>query len=87
MKSSIAPVRWTPPPAPPVRHPKTVDVEVVALPGQGPEDTLIDDDGSVLTGLLDGRILRVSADGKTITTSPTPAAGRSGSSGCPTARC
>ena len=33
-----------------------------------PEDTLIDDDGSVLTGLHDGRILRVGADGKTITT-------------------
>jgi len=68
MKSSIAPVRWTPPPAPPVRHPKSVDVEAIAVPGEGPEDTLIDDDGSVLTGLLDGRILRVSADGTTITT-------------------
>jgi sugar lactone lactonase YvrE len=68
MKSSIAPVRWTPPPAPPARHPKNVDVDVVALPGEGPEDPLIDDDGSVLTGLLDGRILRISADGKTITT-------------------
>ena len=68
MKSSIAPVRWTPPPAPPVRHPKTVDVEAIAVPGPGPEDALIDDDGSVLTGLLDGRILRMSADCKTITT-------------------
>lgn len=38
------------------------------MPGSGPEDTLIDDDGSVLTGLVDGRILRVSADGRTITT-------------------
>jgi sugar lactone lactonase YvrE len=43
-------------------------VEVVALPGEGPEDVLIDEDGSVLTGLLDGRILRVSADGRTIST-------------------
>jgi sugar lactone lactonase YvrE len=43
-------------------------VEVVALPGEGPEDVLIDEDGSVLTGLLDGRILRVGADGRTITT-------------------
>ncbi|GAA1568578.1 SMP-30/gluconolactonase/LRE family protein [Kribbella sancticallisti] len=40
----------------------------VALPGSGPEDALIDEDGSVLTGLLDGRILRVSADGRTIST-------------------
>lgn len=38
------------------------------MPGQGPEDVLVDEDGSVLTGLLDGRILRISADGRTITT-------------------
>jgi sugar lactone lactonase YvrE len=68
MKSRIAPVRWTPPAAPPSRQPKSIEVETVALPGEGPEDALIDDDGSVLTGLVDGRILRVSADGKTITT-------------------
>lgn len=68
MRSSIAPVRWTPPPASPRREPTSIEVETVALPGKGPEDTLIDDDGSVLTGLYDGRILRVSADGKTITT-------------------
>ncbi len=68
MKSSIAPVCWTPPPAPLHREPTSIEVETVALPGAGPEDTLIDDDGSVLTGLYDGRVLRVSADGKTITT-------------------
>ncbi|ADB32721.1 Strictosidine synthase [Kribbella flavida DSM 17836] len=68
MKSSIDPVRWTPPPAPPARQPRHLDVQTVALPGAGPEDTLIDEDGSVLTGLLDGRILRVSADGRTIST-------------------
>lgn len=38
------------------------------MPGDGPEDVLVDADGNVLTGLLDGRILRVSADGRTITT-------------------
>ncbi|TWD83930.1 SMP-30/gluconolaconase/LRE-like protein [Kribbella amoyensis] len=68
MKSRIAPVRWTPPPTPAARRPDHLEVEVVALPGEGPEDTLIDADGSVLTGLCDGRILRVSADGRTITT-------------------
>ena len=67
-KSSIAPVRWTPPPVPAARQPSSLQVDVVALPGDGPEDVLIDDDGSVLTGLLDGRILRVGADGSTITT-------------------
>jgi sugar lactone lactonase YvrE len=68
MKSSIAPIRWKPPPDPPERTPTAIEVDVVALPGKGPEDTLIDADGSVLTGLYDGRILRVSADGRTIST-------------------
>jgi sugar lactone lactonase YvrE len=67
-KSSIAPVRWTPPPAAPARVQRLVTVEVVTMPGHGPEDVLVDADGHVLTGLLDGRILRVSADGRTITT-------------------
>ncbi len=40
----------------------------MALPGEGPEDALIDEDGSVITGLVDGRILKVSADGRQITT-------------------
>jgi sugar lactone lactonase YvrE len=65
-KSSIAPVRWTPPAAPAARQPQRIEVRTIALPGTGPEDALIDEDGSVLTGLLDGRILRVSADGSTI---------------------
>ncbi|WP_433169024.1 SMP-30/gluconolactonase/LRE family protein [Kribbella sp. CA-247076] len=68
MRSRIAPVRWTPPAAPPRREPTKIEVRTVTLPGDGPEDTLIDEDGSVLTGLYDGRILRVSADGTTITT-------------------
>ncbi|WP_405058933.1 SMP-30/gluconolactonase/LRE family protein [Kribbella sp. NBC_01505] len=68
MKASIAPVRWTPPPADPVRHPSALEVTTVAVPGHGPEDTLIDEDGSVLTGVADGRILRVSADGTAIST-------------------
>lgn len=65
-KPSIAPVRWTPPAAPAARQPQRLEVRTVALPGAGPEDALIDEDGSVLTGLLDGRILRVSADGSAI---------------------
>src|SRR5689334_16095960 len=68
MKPSIVPVRWTPPPAATNRTATKIDVTAVAVPGHGPEDTLIDADGSVLTGLQDGRILRVSADGTTIST-------------------
>lgn len=67
-RSRIDPVRWMPPAAAPARHPERLDVEVVALPGEGPEDVLVEDDGSVLTGLLDGRILRISLDRRTITT-------------------
>ncbi|MFK4085140.1 SMP-30/gluconolactonase/LRE family protein [Kribbella sp. NPDC020789] len=66
MKASIAPVRWTPPPTDAARHPAALEVTTVAVPGHGPEDTLIDDDGNVLTGVQDGRILRVSADGTAI---------------------
>ncbi len=65
-KSSIAPVRWTPPPAPEARQPRRIEVQTVAVPGAGPEDPLIDADGNVLTGLVDGRILRVGADGTTV---------------------
>ncbi|TDD58571.1 SMP-30/gluconolactonase/LRE family protein, partial [Kribbella antibiotica] len=68
MKPSIAPVRWTPPPADTTRNAVKIDVTTVAVPGHGPEDTLIDEDGNVLTGLEDGRILRVSADGTAIST-------------------
>lgn len=67
-KSRIAPVRWTPPPPPAERRPRELTVDVVTMPGLGPEDVLVDDDGSVLTGLFDGRILRISADHRTITT-------------------
>jgi sugar lactone lactonase YvrE len=68
MKPSITPVRWTPPPADTTRNAGKIDVTTVAVPGHGPEDTLIDEDGNVLTGLEDGRILRVSADGTAIST-------------------
>src|SRR3954468_18109725 len=35
---------------------------LIDLPGQGPEDVVVDGNGFVLTGLNDGRILRVDAD-------------------------
>lgn len=66
-KSSIAPVRWTPPPVVPPKDKRAISVTVVPMPGEGPEDTLLDAEGNIFTGLLDGRILRISADTKTIT--------------------
>jgi sugar lactone lactonase YvrE len=68
LPGEIEPKLWTPPPKTPPTQAARVGVQVVRLPGSGPEDVLVDDDGSVLTGLLDGRILRVSADLRTITT-------------------
>lgn len=67
-RSRIEPVVWTPPGPSPDTHPSPLRVRTVRLPGSGPEDVLVDDDGTVLTGLLDGRILRVSPDGATIST-------------------
>jgi sugar lactone lactonase YvrE len=61
----IHPVRWHPPKAPararrstgPVPLP---EVRVFDIGGEGPEDVLVDPgDGSVLTGVVDGRILRL----------------------------
>jgi sugar lactone lactonase YvrE len=70
-KTGIRPVVWHPEPAPRrgrqrASTPPAV-VEVIAIPGTGGEDVLIDADGSVLTGVNDGRMLRVSANGKTVT--------------------
>ncbi len=67
-RSRIDPVVWTPPGPSPQTQPSPLQVRTVRLPGSGPEDVLVDDDGTVLTGLLDGRILRVTPDGKTIST-------------------
>lgn len=58
-KPSIAPVAWTPPPpsSPPVTEPGPLRTYLV--PGEGPEDVLLDSDGRVYTGVTDGRIIRV----------------------------
>jgi sugar lactone lactonase YvrE len=68
LPGELEPRVWTPPPKAAPAPVTRVDVQVVRLPGSGPEDVLVDDDGSVLTGMLDGRILRVGADLRTITT-------------------
>jgi sugar lactone lactonase YvrE len=63
-KPRIAPVRWTPPPAPPRAKRKSgpepvAPPRLVPLPGHGPEDVVVDAEGRLLTGLYDGRIVRV----------------------------
>jgi sugar lactone lactonase YvrE len=67
-RSAIAPVVWQPPPASLRAKAKTgrdafPPLSLLPLPGVGPEDVVVDGLGRVLTGLEDGRILRVAADG------------------------
>src|SRR5262245_48224205 len=54
--------RWHPPPA---RRgtPIELPVSVVVLPSTGAEDVLIDRAGSLVTGLTNGDVVRVSAEG------------------------
>lgn len=70
-KSSIRPEIWKPPTAPATGTPDPIAVRTLRLPGSGPEDVLVDDDGSVLCGLLDGRILRVRPTGVVSTVADT----------------
>src|SRR6187549_1570721 len=65
----IAPVRWQPPTAPGrsrqshSAHPLP-PLRLLDILGQGPEDVLVDDAGRVLTGVADGRILRLAPDNR-----------------------
>jgi sugar lactone lactonase YvrE len=63
----VHPVRWTPPAAPPRARLAESDPPMSApsrlpLPGVGPEDVVVDGDGRLLTGLADGRVLRIAPD-------------------------
>ncbi|CAN5532200.1 SMP-30/gluconolactonase/LRE family protein [soil metagenome] len=62
-KPSIDPVRWHPPPIDPLPDFSAVDLTVVRVPGDAPEDIVVDADGQLWTGLIDGRIVRIDADG------------------------
>jgi len=63
--SSQRPARWQPP-STPCGTPVALPVTVVELPGKGGEDVLIDRAGSVVTGLSNGDIVRVSAQGSVV---------------------
>jgi sugar lactone lactonase YvrE len=63
VKPPIHPVRWTPPPIEPLPEPPARPVTVVPVPGEGPEDIVVDADGHLWMGLLDGRIVRIAPDG------------------------
>lgn len=63
-KPPLRPIRWTPPP-PRLRHaqPEQRPVRVLPVGGTGPEDVLLDGDDGVITGVADGRILRIGVNG------------------------
>ncbi|HEY2725054.1 MAG TPA: SMP-30/gluconolactonase/LRE family protein [Pseudonocardiaceae bacterium] len=62
-KPALRPVRWTPPPARKGDAPPQ-DLSLRLFPvAPGPEDVLLDREGGVLTGVADGRIVRVGVDG------------------------
>jgi sugar lactone lactonase YvrE len=70
-RPSVEPIVWQPPPAR-VRSAESAigryKLEVIGVPGVGPEDVVLDAAGRILTGLADGRILRVSEGGRRIDT-------------------
>jgi sugar lactone lactonase YvrE len=68
--TDVEPVAWTPPPAPSLSegpyaaNDRLAAVErIAALGGHGPESVAPDGKGSLCTGLLDGRIVRMALDG------------------------
>ncbi|MEE6166970.1 MULTISPECIES: SMP-30/gluconolactonase/LRE family protein [unclassified Mycolicibacterium] len=62
-KPPIDPVRWTPPPVGALPDFPPAELTVVPMPGDGPEDVVVDATGQLWTGLVDGRIVRVTPDG------------------------
>lgn len=63
-KPPIDPVRWYAPPVDPLPTLPPAELHLVALPGNAPEDVVVDGDGRIWTGVDDGRILRISPDGE-----------------------
>ncbi|MFN8032333.1 MAG: SMP-30/gluconolactonase/LRE family protein [Mycobacterium sp.] len=63
-KPSIDPVRWQPPPVESLPEYGPAELTLVALPGEQPEDIVVDPDGALWTGLVDGRIVRIDPDGR-----------------------
>jgi sugar lactone lactonase YvrE len=70
-RPSIRPQRWQPPAkfsSTRAKRRPLGALNLIEVPGIGPEDVLVHRDGSVITGLADGRILRITDHGKQIAT-------------------
>jgi sugar lactone lactonase YvrE len=64
-KPSVDPVRWQPPPVVPLPVFGPTELTIVGTPGDAPEDIVVDADGALWTGLVDGRIVRIDPNGAT----------------------
>ena len=64
-KPRVAPLRWQPPGVKPLPEFGPTELTVVPVPGQAPEDIVVDADGALWTGLEDGRIVRIEPSGQT----------------------
>ena len=62
-KPRIDPVRWQPPPVRPLPDFGPAELTIVPMPGDGPEDIVVDPDGMLWAGLVDGRIVRIDPNG------------------------
>lgn len=71
-RPTIRPNRWTPPKATARAKQKhsdrPVELHIFDLPAPGPEDIVIDDQGRIYSGLVDGSIVRLSPDGGQVET-------------------
>src|SRR5687768_7369152 len=72
-RPAVDPVVWQPPPAPArswqARSARPLGpLTLLDLPGTGPEDVAVDDHGRIVTGLDDGRIVRLASAGGPVET-------------------
>jgi len=70
VRSALHPIIWQPPRAPARARLRSSDrpfePTLIDLPGSGPEDIVVQPDGTVFVGVDDGRILRLSRDSRPI---------------------
>lgn len=67
-RPSIAPVAWTPPEDPGLtgsyaKNTHLATARRIPVPGEGPEDVVVDEGGRVIYGLADGRVMTTAPDG------------------------
>ncbi|MDZ4234459.1 MAG: SMP-30/gluconolactonase/LRE family protein [Dietzia sp.] len=63
-KPQIDPVRWQAPPVEPLPELPNAEITLFPVPGGEPEDVVVDADGCLWTGAVDGGIVRLQPDGR-----------------------